>query len=107
MAEQDRPIGEVVGQLIDDGKAYAKSEVDLARVRALMFVERYRSAAIFAAVALMFSIGAFVALAVTAVLSLASLIGPLAGGLAATLLIGGIAGVLAYLARERFLRGDE
>ena len=107
MAEQDKPIGETVGRLIDDGKAYARAEVDLARVRALMLVERYRSAAILAAAALLFAIGALVALAMTAVLSLANLIGPLGGGLAATLLIGGIAGLLAYLAREQFLRGDE
>jgi len=107
MAEQDKPIGETVGRLIDDGKAYARAEVDLARVRALMLVERFRSAAILAAAALLFAIGALVALAMTAVLSLANLIGPLGGGLAATLLIGGIAGLLAYLARERFLRGDE
>jgi hypothetical protein len=39
----ERPIGEIVGQLVDDGKAYAKSEVEVAkaiavaRTRALIF----------------------------------------------------------------------
>ena len=107
MAEQDRPIGEVVGQLIDDGKAYAKSEIDLARLRALMFAERYRAAAILAAAAAAVGLAALIALTMTAVLTLAGLLGPLGGGLLATALIAALAAALAYMAKARWDRGDD
>jgi len=98
--EQDRPIGETFGRLIDDGKAYVRAEVNLVRTKVDLEVERFRPVAILGGAAILCAFAALVALAVTLVLALSSLIGPLAGGLAATAIFIAIAGLLAYLAKR-------
>ena len=98
--QEDKPIGETFGRLIDDGKAYVRAEVDLVRTKLDLEVERFRPVAILGAAALLCAVAALVALAVTLVIALASLIGPLAGGLAATAIFVAVAGLLAYLAKS-------
>lgn len=105
MVKEDRPIGEMVGRLIDDGKAYARAEVELARARVDQQVDRFRPVAILGAAAALCAFAAVIALTMTIVLALASLLGPLAGGLAATILIGALAVLLGWLAKQRFERG--
>ncbi|QIK96110.1 hypothetical protein G7076_06305 [Sphingomonas sp. HDW15A] len=101
MDDQDeKPIGETFGRLIEDGKAYVRAEVNLVRTRLDIEVDRFRPVAILGAAGLLFAFAALVALAVTLVLTLASLIGPLGGGLAATAIFAAIAGLLAYLAKR-------
>lgn len=95
--EDDKPIGEVVHQLIEEGKAYAKAEVDLAKAQALAKVAEFKLPAIYLFAALLFAQAAVSVLAVTVALTLAPLIGPLGGGLIAVLLAGGAAGLLAWL----------
>lgn len=107
MVEDERPIGETVARLVEEGKTYARAELGLARARLDGKMVRVRSVAVFAGAALLCTIGALIALSMTAVLTLADLLGPLGGGLAATVLIAAIAGVLAYLAKARWDRGDE
>ena len=107
VVEEDRPIAETVARLVDEGKAYARAEIDLARARLDVRMVRIRAVAIFGGLALLFAIGALVALAMTAVLTLADLLGPLGGGLLATALIAAIAGGLAFMALKRWQRGDE
>jgi hypothetical protein len=107
VVEEERPIGETVSRLLDEGKAYARAEIDLARAKLDVQIVRVRAVAVFAGLALLFAIGALVALAVTAVLTLADLLGPLGGGLLATALIAAIAGGLAFVALKRWQRGDE
>ena len=107
VVEEERPIGETVARLIDEGKAYARAEIDLARARLDVKMVRIRAVALLGALALLFGIGALVALAMTAVLTLADLLGPLGGGLLATALIAAIAGGLAFMALKRWQRGDE
>ena len=97
----ERPIGEVVHQLIDEGKAYAKAEVGLAKAQALAEVERFKLPAILLAVALLFAQAAVTVLAVTVALTLAPMIGPLGGGLVAVLLAGGAAALLAWLGVQK------
>ena len=80
------PIGELFGRLIDDGKAYAKSEVDLVRARGLAQADRAKLPAILLAGAIAFGFAGVIALILTLVLTLASVIGPLGGGLLATLI---------------------
>jgi hypothetical protein len=99
--ENDRPIGEYVGRLFDDGKAYAQAEFELVRVKAEAKAESYRTATILGAAAFLFGLAAVVTLFVTIGSSLATLIGPLAGGLIATLLAAGIAAGLGSLAKQR------
>ncbi len=102
----DRPIGDTVSRLVDDGKAYARAEFDVARARFDVKLVRIRAVTLLGAVALLFAIGALIALTMTAVLTLANLLGPLGGGLLATLLIAAVAGAFAFLALKRWGRGD-
>ena len=99
--ENERPIGEVVSQLVDEGKAYAKAEIDLAKETALAKVAAYKLPAALLFGALLFAQAAVTVLAVTIAMALAPLIGPLGGGLIAVLVAGGAAGLLVWLALQR------
>ena len=105
MDEDEAPIGELFGRLIDDGKAYAKSEVDLVRARAEAQADRAKLPAILGAGAIAFGFAGVIALVLTMVLSLASLIGPLAGGLLATLISLVLAGGLGMAALKSWKAG--
>ncbi|HVF36791.1 MAG TPA: phage holin family protein [Sphingomicrobium sp.] len=98
--EDERPIGELFGQLIDNGKAYAKAEVGLAKASAEAKVDAAKKPALLGAAALLFLIAGVVVLSMTLALALATLIGPLAGGLIAALVTFGIAGGLGYWAKQ-------
>ena len=101
----ERPIGEVVHQLIDEGKAYAKAEVDLAKAQALARAAEFKLPAILLFSALLFAQAAVTVLAVTVALALAPLIGPLGGGLIAVLLAAGAAALLAWLGMQKLKGG--
>ena len=103
--EDERPIGEVVHQLIDEGKAYAKAEVDLAKAQALAKAGELKVPAILLFTALLFAQAAVTVLAVTVALTLAPLIGPLGGGLIAVLVAGGAAALLGWLGMQRLTGG--
>jgi len=98
--EEERPIGELFGQLIDDGKAYARAEADLAKARVACEAGRAKKPVLFGALALALAFVALIALVMTLVLAAASILGPLAGGLVVTLLIAALAGLFAALARS-------
>ncbi|HET9811177.1 MAG TPA: phage holin family protein [Sphingomicrobium sp.] len=93
----DRSFGELATQLVDDAKAYARAEVDLAKAIAADKAKSVRLAAILLAAALLFAFGAFTALSVAIFVALATVMGPILGGIVAFLLIAGIAGALAWL----------
>jgi hypothetical protein len=99
--DDERPIGEVVHQLIDEGKAYAKAELDLAKAQALARAEGLKVPAILLFAALLFAQAAVTMLAVTIAMTLAPLIGPLGAGLIAVLVAGGAAALLGWLGLER------
>ena len=103
--EDEAPVGELFGRLIDDGKAYAKAEVDLVRARAEGQVSRAKVPAILGAGAIAFAFASVIALVLTLVLALASLLGPLAGGLLATLIALLIAGALGFAALRSWKAG--
>ena len=105
--DEDRPIGETVARLVDEGKAYARAELDLARARVEIRLDRFRAVALLGGLALLLAIGALIALTMTAVMTLAGLLGPLGGGLLATALIAALAAALAYMAKARWDRGDD
>jgi hypothetical protein len=84
MEEEERPIAEMFGRILDDGKAYAKAEANLARVKVEAEVDRFRRPALFAGIAAAFALAGIIALIVTLVLAFASWLGPLLGGLIAT-----------------------
>jgi len=99
--DDEQSIGEVVSDLVDQGKAYAKAEVELAKAQALAKVEQFKVPAILLFGALLFAQAAVTVLAVAVALGLAPLIGPFGGGLVAVALAGGVAGLLAWLAVKR------
>jgi hypothetical protein len=85
----DEPsIRETFGQLLDDGRAYARAELDLVKLRARAEANRYRKAAILGGVAAALGLAALVAFAMTLVIGFARLLGPFGGGAAAVLLLG-------------------
>ena len=92
--EEEEPIGELFGRLIDEGKAYARAELDLAKVSAEAKVDAVKWPAIMLFSALLFAQAAVTVAAVTVALALATLIGPLAGGIVAVLLAAGVAWLL-------------
>ena len=98
--EEERPIGELFGQLIDDGKAYARAEAELAKARVACEADRARKPVIFGALAAALAFIALIALVMTLVLAAATLLGPLAGGLLVTVIVAGLAWLFATLARS-------
>lgn len=99
--EEEKPIGELFGQLIDEGKAYAKAELGLARVSAEAKADALKWPAILLFCSLLFAQAAVTVAAVTVALALATLIGPLAGGIVAILLAAGAAYLLYALGMAR------
>lgn len=95
---EDRPIGELFGKLIDEGKAYAKAEVGLVKATAEAKANAAKKPALIGAAALLFLIAGVVVLCMTLALALATLVGPLAGGLIAAVVTFAIAGGLGYWA---------
>jgi len=95
---EERPIGELFGKLIDEGKAYAKAELGLVKASAEAKADLAKKPALVGAVALLFLIAGVVVLCMTLALALATLVGPLAGGLIATAITFAVAGGLGYWA---------
>lgn len=94
--DNDRPVGELVHELIEDGKAYARAEVRLAKASAMAKASALKLPAILFGVAFVLALAGIVALAVGVAMGLATLVGPLAGGLIAFLLFAAIAGGLGW-----------
>ena len=97
---EDKPLGELFGKLIDEGKAYARAELGLVKAEVEAKAEGARKPALFGAASLMFLIAGVVVLCMTLALALATLVGPLAGGLIASLITFGIAYGLFLLAQR-------
>jgi hypothetical protein len=97
---EDQPIGELFGRLIDEGKAYARAELGLARATAEAKAEAAKKPVLLGAASLMLLFAGVIVLCMTLALALATLVGPLAGGLIATLIIFAIAYGLFLWARQ-------
>lgn len=106
---RDESIGDLFGRLIDDGKAYARAEVDLYKQIAVHRAGRARSGAVLlgAGAALLFA--ALIALTLGAVLGLAALTGPLLAGviIAASLGLTGYLLIRSGVTGLRALGGSE
>lgn len=100
----ERPVGELVHELIEDGKAYARAEIGLAKaIMAAKGKALALPAGLFGA-ALIFTLAAITALAVGVVMALATLIGPLAGGFIGMLIFLAIAAGLGWYGYRRLRR---
>ena len=100
----DRPVGELVSELIDEGKAYASAEIGLAKAIAAAKARALALPAGLFAGAFVFALAAVNALAVGVVIALETFIGPLAAGFVGLLIFAGIAGGLGWYGYERLRR---
>jgi uncharacterized protein (DUF697 family) len=98
--DEEKPVGELFSKLIDEGKAYAKAEIGLAKATAEAKATSAKKPIIVGFAALLFLQSATTVFAVTVALALATLIGPLAGGLIATMIALGIAALLGLWAKK-------
>jgi len=100
----ERPVGELVHELIEDGKAYARAEIGLAKAIAAAKGKALALPVALFGAAFMFVLAAVTALAVGVVDALATLIGPLAAGFAGLLIFAAIAAALGWYGYERLRR---
>jgi hypothetical protein len=100
----ERPIGELVSELVEEGKAYAKAEIDLAKAIAISKARvLVLPSALFGA-AFLLAQAAVTALALGTFMVLYWLMGPILAGLVAFLVFGGLAGGLVWYAIQRLKR---
>lgn len=94
----DVPIGQLFSQLVDDGKRYARAEVELCKAKAAGKAQPIKMAAIYGGIALTLALSAVTALLVGLILTLQPIVGPLAATLIVVLATVFIAALLGYLA---------
>ncbi len=100
----ERPIGELVQQLVEEGKAYAQAELGLAKAIAAAKASSLKVPAILLGAALLFVQAAVTVLAVAIFLGLLPLMGPILAGLLAFVIFAAIAGGLGWLAIDMVRR---
>ncbi|MCJ7422332.1 phage holin family protein [Sphingomicrobium astaxanthinifaciens] len=99
--DPDASIGDLMGRVVEDARELAQAEIDYAKAKLRSEARPYRKAATWFGIAAMFAIAAMVAFATGLTLALAALVGPLAGGVVAALLLFGTAGLFALLGRNK------
>lgn len=100
----ERSIGELVQQLAEDGKAYARAEYRLAKAIAEAKAKAFGFVAALFGAAFVLALAGVTALAVGIVIALAKLIGPLAAGLVGLLIFAALAGGLGWYGAQRLKR---
>ncbi|WP_129792457.1 phage holin family protein [Sphingosinicella sp. CPCC 101087] len=106
---RDEAIADLLGRLVEDGRNYARAEVDLLKRIARHRAGRARNGLIVVAAGAVFLLSSLTALLLGLVLGLAALIGPVLAGLAIAALLAGIGYLLirSGAAGLRALGGDE
>ena len=102
--QEERPIGELVHELIEDGKAYARAEIGLAKAIATAKGKALILPAALFGAAFIFALAAVTALAGGVVLGLAKFIGPFAAGFIGLVIFAAIAGGLGWYGAQRLSR---
>lgn len=102
----ERPIGELVHQLAEDGKAYALAEVGVARAIAQAKANAFKLPAMLFGAAFLLVQAAVTVLGVAVFLGLLPLMGPILAGLLAFLIFAGLAGGLGWWAVQ-MIGGDQ
>jgi hypothetical protein len=103
-APPERAVGELVHQLIEEGKDYARAEIGLVKAIAAAKGKALALPAALFGAAFLFALAAITALAVGAVMALATLIGPLAGGFVGMVIFLALAGVCGWVGYQRLRR---
>jgi len=100
--DDEPPIDELFGRLIDEGTDYARAEFELARAKAMAeiasFIEGSKVAAVLIGSAVLLAQAAAVVVAVAVFLALLPLIGPILAGILVGVVTFGLAGLLVWLA---------
>jgi hypothetical protein len=100
----ERPVGELVHELIENGKAYARAEIGLVKAIAAAKGKAIAIPAALFAAALFIAMAAINALAVGVVLALETFIGPLAAGFVGMLIFAAVAGLLGWAGYAKLRR---
>lgn len=93
----ERPIGEIVGQLVDDGKSYAQAEINVAKAIAAAKADALKTPAILLVASLFLLTGAVDALCIGILMALGAVMSPLLAGIVTFLVVGAIAAALAWI----------
>ena len=100
----ERPVGDLVHELIEDGKAYARAEIGVAKAIAGAKAKALAIPIGLLGVAMLVGQAAVTVLAVAVFSALFLRLGPIGAGLVAFLLFSAIAGGLAWLAVQKLKR---
>ena len=100
----ERPVGELVHELIEDGKAYGRAEINLARAIAAAKGKALVVPAAMFGGAVTLALASVVAMAVGVVLALRTFIGPLAAGFVGMLIFAALAGLAGRYGYNRLRR---
>ena len=100
----ERPIGELVHQLVEEGKAYAQAELGVAKAIAAAKAAALQGPAILFGAAFLLLQAAVTVLAVAAFLALLPLMGPVLAGLLAFAIFAAIAAGLGWRAVQMIKR---
>jgi hypothetical protein len=92
----ERSVGELVHELIEDGKAYARAELGLVKAIAAAKGKALALPVAMFGAAFICALAAVTALAVGVVIALETFIGPLAAGFVGMLIFAAIAGLLGW-----------
>ena len=96
-AGSERPIGDIVGQLVDDGKAYAKSEVEVVKAIAAAKTRALILPGVLFVVALLLAVTALSGLAIGLFFALYAFMPALVAGLLAFAILAGLAALLGWI----------
>jgi hypothetical protein len=100
----DPSIRELVEELVEEGKAYARAEYGLARAIAEAKVKALGVVAALFGASFILALAAVTALAVGVVIAVAKFIGPLAAGFVGLLIFAAIAAALGWYGVQRLKR---
>ena len=107
--DDEQPIDELFGRLIDEGTDYARAEFELARAKLTAegkeFVEGYRIPAVLIGVALLLVQAAVTVFAVAIFFALMPLIGSILAGILVSVITFGLAGLMVWLAMRMLKTG--
>jgi hypothetical protein len=102
--QEERPVGELVHELIENGKAYARAEIGLLKAIATAKGKAVAIPAALFVAALFIGMAAINALVVGVVIALETFIGPLAGGFVGMLIFAAVAGLLGWAGYAKLRR---
>ncbi|HEX6071476.1 MAG TPA: phage holin family protein [Sphingomicrobium sp.] len=97
----ERPVGELIHELIEEGKAYAQAEAELLKAIAVSKARALILPAALFVTAFVLALAAVTALSVGVVIALSWYIGPLGAGFVGLVIFAALAGALGWYGARR------